>query len=61
MDTGEAVVCDEDEESDALFTMDDIESGAADTSKSSNKEEVSRRLSQRATQRPTKTLSQLVS
>lgn len=40
MDTGEAVVDDEDDESDALFTMDDVIDGTADT-KNQNTEEVS--------------------
>lgn len=40
MDTGEAVVDEEDEECDALFTMDDLQDGTADA-KHANTEEVS--------------------
>lgn len=41
MDTGEAVVDEEDEECDALFTMDDLQDGTADV-KAANTEEVSK-------------------
>ena len=41
MDTGEAVVDEEDEECDALFTMDDVQDGTADV-KEPNTEEVSK-------------------
>lgn len=41
MDTGEAVVDEEDEECDALFTMDDLQDGTANA-KQANTEEVSR-------------------
>lgn len=43
MDTGEAVVDEEDEESDALFTMDDLVEGAADA-KRHNTDEVNYQL-----------------
>lgn len=38
MDTGEAVIDDEDDESDALFTMDDLTDGAADAKKETTDE-----------------------
>lgn len=38
MDTGEAVIDDEDDESDALFTMDDLADGTADAKKESTDE-----------------------
>lgn len=38
MDTGEAVVDDEDDECDALFTMDDVLDGTADTKKQNTEE-----------------------
>lgn len=38
MDTGEVVVDDEEEESDVLFTMDDLMDGAADASKKNTEE-----------------------
>ncbi|CAM9149975.1 unnamed protein product, partial [Hapterophycus canaliculatus] len=38
MDTGEAVIDDEDDESDALFTMDDLADGMADTKKDNTDE-----------------------
>ena len=38
MDTGEAVVDDEDDECDALFTMDDVLDGTADIKKQNTEE-----------------------